>query len=185
MTGQARRQRLVDYLSALDAGTAASGRELAEVLGVSRQAVVQDVALLREGGIPIMATSRGYLLERSRVGERPRRTFKVRHDASQVAAELDATVDGGGRVLDVSVNHRAYGLVSAPLDIASRRDVRRFVEELSRGVSSPLMTLTSGYHFHLVEADTEEELDEIGQALDDLGFLAPVLPYEQEHVSAR
>lgn len=185
MTGTQRRQALIDYLAVTSQDHAASGRELAEKFGVSRQVVVQDIALLREGGAPIIATSRGYLLEKRRAGDRPRRTFKVRHDVDQMGDELNAIVDLGGRVLDVSVNHRAYGLVSAPLDIASRRDVRRFVDAIATGVSSPLMTLTSGYHFHLVEADTEEELDEIAQALDDLGFLAPVLPYEQDRISPR
>ncbi|MCI2173370.1 MAG: transcription repressor NadR [Atopobiaceae bacterium] len=178
MGGAERRQAILDSLSEAGTGSALSGRELAGRFGVSRQVVVQDIALMREAGTPIVATSRGYVLERRRESDRPRRTVKVRHSIDQIGDELCAIVDRGGRVLDVTVNHRAYGFVSAPLDIANRRDVRRFVDDISSGVSSPLMTLTSGYHFHLIEANTEDELDEIEAALDELGFLAKVLPYE-------
>ena len=40
------------------------------------------------------------------------------------------------------------------------------------------MTVTGGYHFHRISADTEESLDAIEQALAAKGFLAEVLPYE-------
>ena len=96
--------------------------------------------------------------------------------------ELNTIVDLGGEVLDVMVNHRIYGKVSAPLNIRSRRDVEAFVENIRTGRSTPLLNVTSGYHFHHVAADQEEILDEIEAALREKGFLADFLSYEQEEV---
>ena len=39
----------------------------------------------------------------------------------------------------------------------------------------------SGYHYHLVEASSEERLDLIGEQLEKAGFLAPLQPWEKEH----
>ena len=46
--------------------------------------------------------------------------------------------------------------------------------------SVPLLNVTSGYHFHKISAESEEVLDEIEHALQKKGFLAEVMPYEQE-----
>ena len=80
---------------------------------------------------------------------------------------MNVVVDLGGCITDVVVNHHTYGMISAPLDIKSRRDVKRFLDDLAQGVSQPLSSLTEGYHFHHVSAESEEVLDEI-QA--QLGF---------------
>ena len=149
-----------------------SGSTLASELGVSRQIIVGDVALLRSAGMPIISTNRGYILQGAR---RARRTFKVRH-----APEQTAIVDCGGTVEDVFVNHRTYGRMSARLDISSRMDVRRYMDDLTRSKSSVLSGVTSGYHFHHVTADTTEQLDEIERVLDEMGLLVEILPYERE-----
>ena len=70
------------------------------------------------------------------------------------------------------------GVVSSPLGVGSRRDVEHFVAELASGVSSPLLEVTSGYHFHHVSAASEEVLDEIGHALAARGYLAELTDYE-------
>ncbi len=181
MDAQTRRKAMLDALRG--AQSPLSGAALAQRFGVSRQVIVQDVALLRSSGVRIVSTNRGYMIaapaEESQVA-RPSRLFKVRHDADEVAAELDAIVDLGAAVENVMVNHRTYGLLTAPLAIRSRRDVQRFLDDLTQGVSEPLMALTDGYHFHLVSADSEEVLDEVAAALDGLGFSAPLTDYEQE-----
>ena len=174
-SGDARRARIVEALAA--ASGPLSGTALAEACGVSRQVVVQDVALLRERGEKIVSTNRGYVLLSDEPAP-PRRLFKCRHTAEQAADELTCVVDAGGRVEDVFVNHRVYGVVSSPLGVGSRRDVERFVAELASGVSSPLLEVTSGYHFHHVSAASEEVLDEIGHALAARGYLAELTDYE-------
>lgn len=176
MTGEERRARIVELLD--EATGPLSGGELARQCGVSRQVVVQDMALLRREGIEIASTNRGYVLNEPLL--RPRRMFKVRHTEEQIEEELNAIVDLGGIVEDVVVNHRTYGRLSARLDVASRRDVRRYLEELAQSKSTPLMNVTSGYHFHHVSADSEEILDEVALELGSRGFLVERMPYEAD-----
>ena len=76
------------------------------------------------------------------------------------------------------VNHRVYGKITADLDVRNRRDAERYLEGIRTGKSYPLMTVTSGYHFHRIAAETEEQLDEIEAALRAKGYLAEILPYE-------
>lgn len=183
MTGTERRAHLLELLRAADAPC--SGAALGKQLGVSRQIVVQDIALLRSQGHEIIATNRGYLAPAAPEGahvRRPERIFKVRHTPEQAEEELTCIVDLGGCVEDISVNHRVYGRITAPLAVRSRRDVARFVEDMRSGVSTQLSAVTDGYHFHRVSAESEEALDEIARALAAHGFAAEVLPYEAEAI---
>ena len=175
LNGAQRRKKILELMAQTDKPL--SGTALGKATGVSRQAVVQDIALLRTEGQPIMATARGYLMEKS--GEAVR-LLKMCHTSEQTEEELTTIVDLGGSVVDVMVNHRAYGKLSAKLNIRSRRDVQVFVDQIRTGKSTPLLNVTSGYHFHHISAPSEEILDEIEAALRDKGFLAEFLPYEQQ-----
>ena len=177
MTGEQRRKKIIELMKQSEKPI--SGSALGNATGVSRQVVVQDIALLRTEGNPILSTSRGYYLYRS---AEIVRLFKLCHTDEQAEEELNTIVDLGGCVLDVMVNHRAYGKVSAPLNIKSRRDVQVFMEQIRTGKSVPLLNITSGYHFHRVSASSEEILDEIEEALRKKGFLAEFLSYEKENV---
>ena len=162
---------------------------------------MQDIALLREAGANIVATTKGYVLADTaqtsaqnatqtmtqnaaeqpamRLDE-PARTFKLHHEVEQTRDELQTIIALGGRVHNVSISHRAYGRITAPLEIAGQADIERFINDIESGKSSPLSTATSGYHYHLVSAPSDEALESIGRALADKGFLAPLLPHEQE-----
>lgn len=177
-SGRGRRERIVELLRASDRPL--SGGALAREVGVSRQVVVQDIALLRADGRDIVATSRGYVLREGSTPAVPTRLVKVHHTPEQLGDELTCIVDLGGTVLNVMVNHRVYGMISADLSVRTRRDVERYLEGIRSGKSCPLMTVTSGYHFHRIMADTEEALDEIEAALAARGYLAEVFPYELE-----
>lgn len=182
MNGSERRNHIVAQLR--DASAPVSGAALARTAGVSRQVIVQDIALLRADGHDIVATNRGYVLrEGAGVPAVPTRLIKVRHTVDQLQDELTTIVDLGGAVLNVMVNHRAYGQITANLDIRSRRDIARYLHDIQSGKSTPLMTVTSGYHFHRIAADSEEALDEIEAALAAKGYLAEVLPYEMDELS--
>lgn len=125
-----------------------SGTALASVAGVSRQVIVQDIALLRADGHDIVATNRGYVLrEGASELSVPTRLIKVHHTIDQLEDELQTVVDLGGTVQTVMVNHRAYGKITANLDIRSRSGIARYLEDIRTGKSTPLMTVTSGYHF--------------------------------------
>lgn len=158
-----------------------SGSALAREVGVSRQIVVQDIALLRADGHDIVATNRGYVLQEAASSPAvPTRLVKVRHSVEQAGDELTSIVDAGGAVLNVIVNHRVYGKITADLDIRNRRDVERYLRDIESGKSFPLLTVTSGYHFHRIAAEDEQTLDEIEAMLKEKGYLADLMPYEDD-----
>ena len=177
MDGRERRGSILDELARTDKPV--SGSALAKAVGVSRQVVVQDIALLRANGHDIVATNRGYVLREGKSEPAvPTRLVKVRHDVDQTEDELTSIVDRGGAVLNVIVNHRVYGKITADLDIRNRRDVERYLEAIRSGKSFPLLTVTSGYHFHRIAADDEETLDDIEAMLKSKGYLVDLMPYE-------
>ncbi len=166
MTGSDRRSAIVEQIR--NSAVPISGKALAAAFNVSRQVIVQDIALIRAAGHDIISTNRGYIINGPHSA---RRVFKVRHTDEQLEEELNAIVDLGGKVCDVMVNHRVYGHIEAELNITSRRRVAEFIEDIKSGKSSPLKNITSGYHYHTVEADSEDTLDLIGTALEEKGFL--------------
>lgn len=178
MSGSQRRKKIVNMLK--QSPTPLSGTAIGKETGVSRQVVVQDMALLRTEGYDIVATPRGYVLN---IPDHVMRIIKVCHTNEQIEEELKTIVDLGGRVVDVMVNHRAYGKVTAPLNVRNRRDVQVFVDKIKSGKSTALLNVTSGYHFHSVSAESEEILDEIEEALRAGGMLAEILPYERELIN--
>lgn len=166
MTGEERRAFIVEEIK--KSNKPLSGTKLAEACDVSRQVIVQDVALIRASGYDIISTNRGYIIHEQ---QSFRRTFKVQHTEEQVEEEMNAIVDLGGKLINVSVNHRVYGRMEAELNIGSRRKVNEFIEDIRNGKSSPLMKITSNYHYHEVEAESEEILDEIEAMLERKGIL--------------
>lgn len=179
MNGSQRRKKIVAMLR--HSSKPLSGTALGNETGVSRQVVVQDIALLRTEGYEIVATARGYVLNEPK---QVMRIFKTFHTNEQTEEELTTIVDLGGCVLDVMVNHRVYGKVTASLNIRNRRDVQVFMKQLNTGKSTALLNITSGYHFHKVTAEREEILDEIEEALKEKGMLTELMPYENEITEA-
>lgn len=166
MTGSDRRQEILKNIKENDRPV--SGSKLAKDYDVSRQVIVQDIALLRASGYDIISTNRGYVLEGQTCAER---VFKVRHTDEQLETELCTIVDLGGQVKNVMVNHKVYGHIEAELGITSRRKVKEFLEDIESGKSTPLKNITSDYHYHTVTADSEETLGMIEEELRKLGFL--------------
>ena len=164
MTTAQRREEILALLNQADAPIAA--KDLAARFGVSRQVIVQDLAVIRASRPNIISTNRGYILQQQETG--------------CLRQELILIVDHGGRVKNISISHRVYGRITAEMDIRSRQDVQEFLQALAGGASTVLATATDGYHYHLVEAATPDRLDLIGQAVQDAGFLAPLQPWEKE-----
>ena len=169
MTGQARRDAMIEIIQ--NSEKPVSGTALAKQFAVSRQVIVQDIALIRASGYEVLSTHRGYLLGQKSSAIR---IFKVSHTDEEIEDELNLIVDLGGKVLDVQVNHKVYGQMKADLGIHSRRQVQDFMEEIRSGKSSPLKNITSNYHYHTVEADSEEVLDLIGEELNKRGYLVNI-----------
>ena len=173
MSGEARREKMVDILR--NAKKPVSGKALAEKLEVSRQVIVQDIALLRAQKQEIISTCRGYLMKK----DAPcRRVFKVHHTDEQMEEELNLYVDFGARVEDEFVYHKVYDVIRVEMGLHSRRDVKEYIEKLKSGISKSLKDVTSGYHYHTVIAESEEVLDQIQEELQKRGFLAELRDYE-------
>jgi len=166
MTSEIRRKEILKCMN--NCSHPLSGTELANQFQVSRQVIVQDIALLRAASHDIISTNRGYLLNAPSLTQR---VFKVRHTTNQIQDELYSIVDSGGNIKDVFVNHKVYGQLRADLSIHSRRDVDDFMDDIRSGKSSPLSTVTAGYHYHTVEAESENALDYIENTLLKKGYL--------------
>lgn len=179
MTGEERRKAITDIIR--KSTKPVSGASLAKQFQVSRQVIVQDIALLRAADYDIYSTARGYMLMSSLTENRHQemrkdtdaitRVFHVSHTDEQMEDELNTIVDMGGRVLDVYVEHAVYGAIRTALPIACRRHVQEFMNSIHNGKSTPLKNLTAGDHYHTVEADDEETLDYIEEALKEKGYL--------------
>ncbi len=175
MTVTERRKEILQILVGTDVPIAA--KDLAARFRVSRQVIVQDMAVIRASTPNIVSTNRGYLIQNKAVCTRE---FKVRHNEDQVEQELNLIVDCGGQVKNVSISHRVYGRVTAEMDIISRQDVKEFLEALKNSKSTMLGSATNGYHYHLVETASEQRLDLIENRLKEAGLLAPLSQWEQE-----
>lgn len=173
LSGQERREQILKILR--NSTQPVAGTDLAKQLDVSRQVIVQDMALIRANGIDVMATNRGYVLHESKEVSR---VFKVIHSDEQVEEELNLFVDLGGKVEDVFVYHKVYGVIKVAMNIKSRRDVRKYMEDISGGKSTNLKNLTSNYHYHTIVAEDEQTLDLIQEELNQKGFLAKLQDYE-------
>lgn len=168
MDGEQRRKKIIEGLS--EATKPVSATYFANSFGVSRQVIVQDIALLRATGYDILATARGYLLNKE-VATMHKRIILVKHTKSESERELNCIVDNGGRVRDAIVIHPLYGELVGDLMLKTRRDVKEFITRLNELKISPLSELTDGIHMHTIEAASEEELDYIEKELDLLGYL--------------
>lgn len=170
MDGNMRREAIMERLR--KSGVPVAGTLLASELGVSRQVIVQDIALLRATDKNIMSTNKGYLLfDHHKKDDSVRRVFRVKHANEQMENELYIIVDQGAKVLDVIVEHEIYGQLSADLYLKSRSDVDEFLEANRKSKSKPLKTLTEDVHYHTVEAKTEEILQKVEKKLTEEGYL--------------
>lgn len=175
MNGEQRRQTILALLQ--NEKTPIPGNQLAKELQVSRQIIVQDIALLRAANYNIFSTNKGYLHnETSGITK----IFKVSHTDEQIEEELNTIVDLGGEVIDVFVYHKVYGKIQGILSIQSRRNIKEFMEGIHSGKSSPLKNITSNYHYHTVQADSKETLQLIENGLNEKGFLLPMDDWETE-----
>ena len=165
MDAAARREQIRRTLS--QASVPVSAASLARSLGVSRQVIVGDVALLRAGGVRISATPRGYLLGPEERGIL--RTVACRHTAGEMEAELTAVVDNGCTVLDVIVEHPVYGQLTGALGLTSRYDIRQFI--LRSNSAQPLSLLTEGVHLHTLSCPDEASVQRVRVELARAGFL--------------
>jgi uncharacterized protein len=168
--GEERRQEITALLKDKSPLT---GTALGNMLNVSRQVIVQDVSLLKAKGVPVMATSEGYVLipkeEDFQTGSSM--IIACRHKPSEAKEELFLLVDHGITVRDVKIEHPVYGDLTASIMVSNRKEVERFIEKIDNQKAAYLSELTDGVHLHTIEASSEDLLDEGVKALREAGFL--------------
>lgn len=147
-----------------------AGSVLAKEFGVSRQVIVQDMALLRAEGNEIISTTQGYICKHEYLRKQAR-VFNVTHTTAQIEDELCTIVDMGGYVVNVIVNHPVYGDIIANLELGSRADVYKFIKKIKDNEGSPLKNITNDSHSHMVLADSDQVLNEIEEELRKKNYL--------------
>lgn len=162
-----RKEKIIEEIKKSDKPISAS--TLAKKLGVSRQIIVGDVALIRASGTNIIATPRGYILDSKQQNQTY--TIVVNHSQEQMADELYTIVDLGGCAIDVIVDHPVYGQLTGKLHLSSRYDVDQFIKKVNNNQAKPLSQLTDGLHLHTIQCPNEDTYQRIVSALDEKGYL--------------
>ena len=91
MKAKERRERILDIVKNSDVPVPAN--KLASEFEVSRQIIVQDIAVIRAADDGIIATNRGYIYKNE---SKCQREFKVKHGYDRTEEELTIIVDYGG-----------------------------------------------------------------------------------------
>lgn len=171
MSGTERRNEILKLIS--ESSEPVSGSKLAKLLSVSRQVVVQDIALLRAVNKNILSTNKGYVIyqEEEAADQLIRKTIHVQHTDDEILDELCTIVDYGGKVIDVVVEHEIYGQITCDLIITSRLDAKTFINQCQESQAKGLGTLTDGNHYHTIETTSQQAMDEIEGALLKKGYL--------------
>ena len=166
LRGAERRKTILKNIKESDKPVVCS--RLAEICGVSRQVIVQDVALLRAEGHDIISTNNGYILHSSNTFSR---NMKMQYDSSQTEDEMFTIVDLGGTIKSITVESPVYGKVEAFMNITSRAGAKSFLKTLQEKNCKCLESIIDGPHYHTIEAESEELLDNIENELSVKGYL--------------
>ena len=170
LTGENRRSEILCLLK--EHGAPLSGTALSKAMGVSRQVIVQDIALIRAENHNILSTNKGYVFRMTDSNaSQPKRVLFVKHTTDEVLDEFLTVLELGGTILDVAVEHEIYGQIRVDLLIETPQDARDFVRKLQDCRDNPLKVLTDDCHFHTIAAPSEKLLDLIQQELKQKGYL--------------
>jgi len=165
-TSGERRAELLRILN--DAESSVTGSELSSLLGVSRQAIVNDIAILRASGQAIIGGPHGY-----RVGlvSGLIEVIHCNHPPERGNEEWEILLDRGIAVLDVGVDHSVFGEIRAPVVVESRADIDRHTARITEAGEAPLSVITGGRHTHRVRVPNLDALDAAKRELRERGIL--------------
>ncbi len=167
MNAEQRRDKILDLLQSHQEPL--SGNELAKIFEVTRQIIVQDIAILRASGKDIIATAQGYMIKK------PfpvcTKQIAVCHDERDTQEELLTFVECGCKVIDVIVEHPLYGELRGMLMLSNSQDVDTFLNAVNRHKANLLSRLTNGVHIHTVEAINFDCISRAEKLLKEKGFL--------------
>ncbi|MCR1935622.1 3H domain-containing protein [Clostridium tepidum] len=146
------------------------GNEIGKILGVTRQVIVKDIAILRAAGKNIIATPEGYLMPNENK-KLVKKIIAVCHDSKDIKNELEIIIKFGGIVEDVLVEHPVYGEIKAMLMIKSMYDIDNFIQSIKENKAEPLLILTGGIHLHTISSDDEGIMNKIIEELKKKNYL--------------
>jgi len=147
------------------------GTELAKKFEVSRQVIVQDVAVLRASGYNIIAASNGYFVPKLKASKLIYSFYSKHQGIDEIENELVIIVENGGKVINVQVEHPVYGEIVCPLIINNRRELDLFLKRVHDSSAKPLSYLTDGEHIHSIEVPDEKTYDIIIEKLKSKGYV--------------
>lgn len=163
MDGVNRRELILSKLELAEKPISAS--RFAEKFKVSRQIIVGDVALLRASGYEIVATARGYVMEKEREKQGILRKIACQHIPEQTEEELMTILSFGGEVIDVIVEHPIYGELTGGLHVSTEKEAKDFLKNYEKSQASLLSELTAGVHLHTIRCEDEATFKQIKEAL--------------------
>jgi uncharacterized protein len=165
-TSDERRAELLRILNGAE--TSVTGSRLSSLLGVSRQAIVNDIAILRASGEAINGGPHGY-----RVGRVAGliEVIHCNHPPERGREEWEILLDRGIAVLDVGVDHSVFGEIRAPVVVETRADIDRHAATITEAGEAPLSVITGGRHTHTVRAPNQDALDAAKRELAERGIL--------------
>ncbi|HHY38704.1 MAG TPA: transcription repressor NadR [Clostridia bacterium] len=169
MDAEARRTAILEWLRST--AHPITGTEMASKMKVSRQVIVQDIALLRAAGHPIIATPQGYTVSVPSPSPGITRLIATKHGREEVEDELMTIVQEGVSVIDVIVEHPIYGQLTGALYLDDPSDVKEFMRRLSESGAKLLSSLTEGVHLHTVRAVDNEAIERAERELSKKGYL--------------
>lgn len=169
MKAEERRQKIIEYLTGEQ--EALSATYLAKLLGVSRQVIVGDVALLRAQQIDIISTPKGYIMSTALFSHQFCARIVCQHGLAETENELQIILAHQGIITTVEVEHPIYGMITAPLNIKSQFDVTNFMKKLNHSNAELLSSLTEGLHSHLISCPSQEAFEAMCQDLEAAGIL--------------
>lgn len=158
MDSHGRREKLLEILQTSDRPV--KGMELAKRLGVTRQIVVGDIALLRTGGEFIVSSTQGYQRQDPDKYKKKYMELDCVHtdfSETEMQKEFNAVVDNGGIIRGMALHHPIFGCLKLKFSLHSRREIVLYLERLRETRTPPVTSLTGGVHTLIVEtADNGE-----------------------------
>lgn len=153
MQAKDRRQVILDKL--LQSAIPLKGIDLANQLGVTRQIIVKDIALIRASGSDIIATPEGYIMKSNNSGLL-RKVIPVVHTQDDIEDELMTMIKYGAIVESVIVSHNIYGEIKCNLMIKNIIDIENLISKFKKHNAEPLSSISSGVHLHTILVSDEE-----------------------------
>ncbi|SET75147.1 hypothetical protein SAMN05660297_03374 [Natronincola peptidivorans] len=169
MNSKERREAIL--LKLTEENKSLKGTDLAKIFNVSRQVIVQDIALLRAEGRDIIATPQGYVIIKNDKTKKLKTIVSKHTSYEEMKEELEIMIDHGVRVVDVIVEHPIYGEIKGILDIGYKKELEEFLKKIREEQAEPLSTLTDGIHIHTIEVTDEKNYEIMKETLTEKGYL--------------